>query len=134
MKVRSWPDYMGMIAALACAIHCAALTVIFTIYPTLWLKRKYWEMGLWQKLMWLEWSLLGLSWIVLGLAMLIGWTRHRHIGPALVGLGSLLLMSTLILTPLHFSGRWTGFAALGAGILIALSHVWNLRLSRRCRH
>lgn len=131
MKARSWPDRLGMIAALACAFHCAALTAIFTLYPTLWLKRKYWEMGLWQKLLWLEWSLLGLAWLILLLAMVFGWWRHRHPGPGLVGLMSLVLLSSLILTPLHFSGSWTSFAAVASGLLIALAHGWNLRLMRQ---
>jgi hypothetical protein len=133
MKTKTWPDLLGMIAALACSIHCAALTAIFALYPTLWMKRKYWDMGLWQKLMWLEWSLLGLAWLLLFVAMAFGWSRHRHCGPGLLGLAPLALMSALILTPLHFSGTWTSFAAVAAGLLVALAHGWNLRLARRVR-
>jgi hypothetical protein len=128
MSFPRWPDLLGMIAALACAVHCAALTTIFTLYPALWLKRRYWEIGLWQKLIWLEWALLGLSLLVLVGAMSLGWRRHRQIWPILLGSSALLVLAILILTPLHFAGPWTRYVAIAAGLLIAGAHFWNLRL------
>lgn len=130
MTSSGWPDRFGMLASLACSVHCASLTIIFTLYPTLWMKRKYWEIGLWQKLMWLEWALLGLAWLILVFAMSMGWWRHRHPGPALTGLVALVAITLLIMTPLHFAGPWTSMAAVAAGLTIALAHWWNLRLSR----
>lgn len=130
MSNSAWPDRFGVCVALACALHCASLTMIFTLYPTLWMKRKYWEIGLWQKLIWLEWGLLTLTWLILILGMTLAWQRHRHFGPGLAGLVALSFMTALITTPLHFAGAWTGYAAVGAGLLIAVAHIWNLRLSR----
>lgn len=128
MKYRRWPDVVGMVAALACALHCATLTVVFLLYPTLWLKRKYWESGLWLKLMWLEWGLLALTWLILLLAMSLGWRRHRQPGPGLLALLAAGGMTLVIATPLHNSGYWTSAVAVLAGILVATAHVWNLRL------
>jgi hypothetical protein len=126
-----WADGLGMCMALACALHCAALTSIFLLYPGLWMKRKYWDMGLWQKLMWLEWSLLGLAWVLVVPAMLLGWRQHRRIGPGLLALFAIVLLTLLIATPLHFSGYWTSYAALATGLALAAAHYWNLRMSRR---
>ncbi len=118
-----------MIVSIGCALHCATITVVFMLYPTLWLNRRYWEIGLWQKLQWLEWGLLALAWGLVIVAMWLGWRRHHQVGPALLGLAGIVLMTVLITTSLHFSGHWTGAVALAAGLTIALAHWWNLRLA-----
>jgi hypothetical protein len=130
MAHRSWPDRLGMIMALACGLHCATLTAIFLFYPALWMKRVYWEAGLWHKLMWLEWSLLTVTWLVLVGAMLAGWLHHRNPGPGILAVLAAGLLTALIASPLHFSGRWTALAAVLAGLLVAGAHWWNLRLGR----
>lgn len=130
MSYHAWPDRFGMIIAVGCAAHCATITVMFLLYPALWLNRRYWEIGLWQKLLWLEWSLLGATWVLVALAMTWGWRQHRRSGPATLATVALLCLSLLILTPLHFSGRWTALLAMVAGLAIAGSHFWNLRAAR----
>lgn len=92
--------------------------MVFLLYPKLWMKRKYWEMGLWQKLLWLEWGLLASTWRLVILAMVPGWLQHRRIGPALV--------------VLHFANRYMSLVALAAGLLLATAHLWNLRLRPAC--
>jgi hypothetical protein len=119
--------------ALACAVHCAALTSIFLLYPTLWMKRKYWEMGLWHKLIWLEWTLLGLAWVMCIVAMTLGWRCHGRTGPGLLAFSAIVSLTALIATPLHFSGFWTSYAALFAGLGLAAAHYWNHRLGQRCQ-
>ncbi len=128
-----WPDLAGMVAAIGCAIHCATLTIVFLLYPTLWMKRKYWEMGLWHKLMWLEWSLLATSWLLILLAMALGWRRHRRFGPGLLAFVAVSLMTVIILTPLHDTGYWTSAAAVATGLAIAGAHWWNIRLGRSAK-
>jgi len=64
------------------------------------------------------------------LAMTFGWRQHRRSGPATLATVALLCLSLLILTPLHFSGRWTALLAMVAGLAIAGSHFWNLRAAR----
>lgn len=132
MKTSHWPDGLGMVVAIGCGIHCAALSLAFTLYPALWLNRRYWEMGLWQKLLWLEWALLASAWLLVVLAMLPGWLRHRNPGPALLALASLALMTAVIATSLHFANRWMSGVTLLAGLLLAAAHFWNLKL-RACR-
>ena len=102
MSYHAWPDRFGMIIAAGCAFHCATITVMFLLYPALWLNRRYWEIGLWQKLLWLEWGLLGATWVLVVLAMTFGWRQHRRSGPATLATVALLCLSLLILTPLHF--------------------------------
>lgn len=131
MRFRRWPDWAGSLVALTCAAHCASLTVIFTLYPALWLNRRYWEMGLWQKLFWLERGLLALTWVIWTGAAIQAWRQHRQAGPIILGSLALLGLTTLILSPLHFSGRWTGVAAVVAGLSMAAAHGWNLYLARR---
>jgi hypothetical protein len=130
MSYRSWPDRFGMIIAAGCALHCAALTALFLLYPALWLNRRYWEMGVWQKLLWLEWGLLAASWLLVSLAMTMGWRQHRQLGPAALAMVGLISLSLVILTSLHFSGRWTALLAMVAGLAVAGSHFWNLRAAR----
>lgn len=124
-----WPDRFGVVIAIGCGVHCAALSLVFILYPTLWMKRKYWEMGLWQKLIWLEWGLLATAWVLVLLAMIPGWLRHRRPGPALLALASLVVMTAVITTSLHFAHRWISLLTLAAGLLLAGAHLWNLRLS-----
>ncbi len=122
-----------MIIALACGLHCAILTGLFLLYPTLWLKRRYWEIGLWQKLFWLEWVLLVTAWLLVLIAMIPGYLRHRHWGPGLLALTAAGMMTGIIATPLHFAGYWTSAVALLGGIGLVFAHAWNLRLLRADR-
>ncbi len=127
-KSSALADRFGMFVALGCGVHCAGLSLAFALYPTLWMKRKYWEMGLWQKLIWLEWSLLAAAWLLVLLAMLPGWWRHRRIGPGLLALVSLLIMTAVITTSLHFASQWMSVVTLTAGVFLACAHYWNYRL------
>ena len=131
-KRSRWPDRIGMFVAIGCGVHCAALSLAFTLYPTLWLNRRYWEMGLWQKLLWLEWVLLVSAWLLVLAAMLPGWLRHRHPGPVVLAVLSLGIMTVVITTSLHFANRWMSVVTLLAGLMLASAHYWNLKL-RPCR-
>ncbi len=124
----SWADRLGMLVAAGCGLHCAALSLLFILYPALWMNRKYWEIGLWQKLLWLEWGLLATAWLLVVVAMASGWLRHHRIGPGLLAAASLVLMTVVVTSALHFASQWMGLVTLGAGILLAGAHYWNLRL------
>ncbi len=122
-----WTDRLGMVVAIGCALHCATVTLLFLLFPALWLNRRYWEMGLWQKLLWLEWALLGLAWLMMIGATLLGGVNGKRVWPTLLGLAGLTGMSILILTPLHFSGPWISAVILGCGLLVGLAHYLRLR-------
>ena len=127
-----WADRCGMLVAAGCGVHCAGLSLLFVLYPALWMNRKYWEMGLWQKLIWLEWALLGIAWVLVVIAMVSGWKHHRRVGPGVLAAIALVAMSMVVTTSLHFSSQWMGLVTLSAGILLAGAHYWNLRLGA-CR-
>src|SRR6056297_524649 len=122
-----WADRLGMVGATACGLHCATLTVVFLSFPSLWLNRYYWEIGLWQKLVWLEWSLLAIAWLLMLSTLILNGRRRGHWLTTLSGLLGLSGMSLLVLSPLHFSSPWIGLAILTCGILVGLSHFARLR-------
>ena len=83
---RAWADWAGMIASIGCAIHCAAMPLVFAYLPAL-----------------------GLSWLAdegfhrvmaivcFGLAMaafLPGWRKHRSFAPIVWGVLGLALLNT----------------------------------------
>jgi hypothetical protein len=116
-----------MIVAVGCGLHCATLTVVFLSFPTLWLNRRYWDIGLWQKLIWLEWSLLTLAWLMMILSLAIHGIPRTSRVATLVGLLALVGMTALILSPLHLSSPWMGLGILGGGIIVGLSHFLRLK-------
>lgn len=116
-----------MVVATACGLHCATLTVVFLSFPSLWLNRYYWEIGLWQKLVWLEWSLLAIAWLLMLSTLALNGLRGRHRLTTLSGLLGLIGMSLLVLSPLHFSSPWISLAILACGVLVCLSHFARLR-------
>jgi len=122
-----WTDRLGLVVAIGCALHCATLTALFLSFPTLWLNRRYWEMGLWQKLFWLEWTLLGLAWLMLITAVLSSGFSRALGWPTGLGLAGLTGMSVLILTPLHFSSPWISAAIVACGLAVGLAHLLRLR-------
>jgi len=122
-----WADRLGMVVATACGLHCATLTVVFLSFPSLWLNRYYWEIGLWQKLVWLEWSLLAIAWLLMLSTLILNGRPRGHWLTTLSGLLGLSGMSLLVLSPLHFSSPWIGLAILTCGILVGLSHFARLR-------
>lgn len=132
MRALRWPDRLGMVVAIGCGVHCAAMTVIFLTWPALWLNRSLWERGVWKHLLLLEWSLLGLAWLLIVTAAVAGWFIHKRVIPGLVGLTGIGAMSLAILSPLHQLGYWGSGLALCGGLMVAVAHWLNLRLIR-CR-
>lgn len=121
---------LGMIVSIGCGLHCLALTMLFLLYPGLWLNRRYWEMGLWKKLLWVEWGLLAVASLLVLVAMAAGWWLHRRRVPALIALLGLGALATATLTPLHFQGYWGSVLALSGALLVAAGHWLNFRQSR----
>lgn len=116
-----------MVVATACGLHCATLTAVFLSFPGLWLNRRYWEIGLWQKLLWLEWSLLAIAWLLMLTTLVLNGLRSSHWLTTLSGLVGLTGMTVLVLTPLHFSSPWIGLGILACGVLVGVSHFGRLR-------
>ncbi len=124
-------DRFGMIMALGCALHCLALTLVFVLYPALWLNRRLWESGLIRQLFYLETGLLAATWLVVIVAFVIGWRRHHRLVPVSLAVAGLALITPAILvTELHFRGWWGSGLAVAGGITLALAHWLNLRAAR----
>lgn len=123
-------DRLGIAVSITCGLHCVALSALFVLYPALWLNRRYWEMGLWRKLLWVEWSLLATAVLLALLAMAAGWWRHRRWLPALLALCGLAALATGSLTSLHFQGYRGSSLALAGGLMVATGHWLNLRQTR----
>lgn len=128
MFLSRWPDRLGMIIAIGCGIHCAAMTIAFIAWPALWLNRNLWERGVWQQLILIEWALLALAWLLILTTAIHGWFAHRRWLPPALGLTGVTLMTTAIISPLHTLGYWGSGLALAGGILVAGAHWFNLRL------
>jgi hypothetical protein len=132
MRRFRWPDRLGMIVAIGCGVHCAAMTMVFFTWPALWLNRSLWERGVWQQLILLERSLLGLAWLLIVAAAIAGWFSHRRWHPAVIGLTGAGVMTIAIVSPLHALGYRGSIMALIGGLMVALAHWLNLRLLNRC--
>ncbi len=133
MRIFRWPDRLGMIIAVGCGLHCAAMTVAFLAWPALWLNRSLWESGIWKQLIVLEWSLLAMAWLLILTTAVNGWFTHHRWPPTVIGLAGAGLMTVAIASPLHTLGYWGSTLALIGGVMVAAAHWLNLHLLRRCR-
>jgi hypothetical protein len=129
-----WIDRVGICASVGCGLHCAALTVMILMYPTLWLHRGLRSSGFWEVLWCSELGLLVASWLLALAAVSLAWRRDRGLlipGLAVVGL-CILTMS--IASPFHGRSLWISALAVFGGLLVASAHVLNLRRARRLRY
>lgn len=127
------PDRLGLLASIGCGLHCAAMSIMLMLFPALWLNRSLWESGLWQNLVLLELSFLVLAWIFALIAMSAALFRRRNIGPPLLAVPGLALLTGAIATPLHNQPLVGSLIALTGGLILAVAHGWNLIHLRRCR-
>ncbi|OAB59171.1 hypothetical protein AY599_05545 [Leptolyngbya valderiana BDU 20041] len=116
-----------MVVAIGCGLHCATLTVVFLSFPTLWLNRRYWEIGLWQKMLWLEWTLLAIAWLMMLTSLWFHGLGKGRRWSGLMGLVGLVSMTVLVLTPLHFASPWVGLAMLASGLMVGLAHFHRIK-------
>ncbi len=125
-----WLDRLGAGVSFGCGLHCAALSLLLVLNPTLWFRlARHGDTLRW--LFWLEIGLAGLALLLALAAFTLGWRRHRRMAPALLaipGLAALLLGVVSGLHDLRFVG--SGLALTG-GVLMILAHWQN---ARACRH
>ncbi len=82
----SWADWAGMLASIGCAVHCAAMPLVFAYLPALGL-------GWMAEAGFHRWMAM-LCFLIALVAFLPGWQKHRSLVPALwgsVGLSLLML-------------------------------------------
>lgn len=118
-------DRAGITLSLFCAAHCALLAWALTTMPLVWFSQKLWGLPL----AWFARLELGLAagavvFALLGLGL--GWQRHRHAGPGVVGAAGVLLVSTVLVMEVH-AMRWVGPGlVMGGGMLLVAAHLWNV--------
>lgn len=123
-------DALGISASVLCAVHCAALPVLFAVFPSLPFAASCDEGGFHQVMAALV-AGLGLT------AFLSGYRQHRRL-PLLL-LASLGLIAIFVgafahdLLPFHSHAIETGITLFGS-ITLVTAHILNVRFCRRCAH
>ena len=83
---KAWADWAGMIASIGCAIHCAAMPLVFAWLPTLglgWLADAGFH----------RWMAV-ICTVLAAMAFIPGWRRHSSVLPAVFGGIGLLMLTT----------------------------------------
>ena len=117
-----WLDATGITVSVACAVHCAAESLVLTTLAILGMTRAMPD--------WLEWAFLLTSLIIGSIALRRGVLSHRQPTPLrLFGMG----IATLLLARVaDVTSPWEiVLVVLGATCLIA-AHALNWRHDRRC--
>lgn len=114
-------DKIGMSASVACAIHCALLPIVFTLLPIIgleFLANPVIELGM-----------IALSLSLAIFALLGAYKKHRRVLPFVI----LMLGFAFIALGHLLAGMESIFIPLG-GLLIAVAHFINLKLTKSCNH
>lgn len=127
-----WTDPAGMLASLACGIHCAGMAMVLTVSPVVWFSQTLWGLPL-RYWVWLEWGLAGLTLVLALAAFGLGWREHRRWLPGLIGGTGLLLLGTVLGSRLHWQPRWGPGLMVAAALLLATGHLLNAWARRRVR-
>jgi hypothetical protein len=119
----AWLDATGITVSVACAIHCAAESLVLAALAILGVTRAMPS--------WLEWAFLMTSLLIGSIALRRGFRSHRQSTPLRLfgmGIGTLLLARVTDAT-----SPWEIIVVvLGATFLIA-AHALNWRHARSCR-
>lgn len=127
IRASHWVDPLAAAAAALCAVHCAVLPVLIAVLPLFglgFLSSSLFERGF-----------LVFATVMATVSLWQGHRRHRTLTAlqfALPGLG--LLYLGVFFAPLHESVLGHAVAMTAGGSLIAVAHLFNLRLLRRHVH
>ena len=118
----AWADRLGAVGAFICALHCALIPVALALLPTLGLGLVAWH-GV-------EWAFILFASVLAVTSLYLGYRGHRaYHAWLLVAPGLGLIWGSLLYAPLHESVVPHAVAMTVGGVLIALAHLVNLRLS-----
>ena len=117
-----WADRLGAVGAFICALHCALIPVALAVVPALGLGLVAWH-GF-------EFAFSGFATVLALTSLYLGYRGHRaYHAWLLVAPGLLLIWGAYLYPPLHLSVTPHAIAMAVGGVLIALAHLVNLRLS-----
>ncbi|MEE1943790.1 MerC domain-containing protein [Pedobacter sp. KR3-3] len=114
-------DKVGMSASAACAIHCALLPIVLTLLPIVGLEFLANPM--------IELSMIVLSLALACIALSSAYQKHRRVLPFVI----LMLGFCFIALGHLIEGLESYLIPLG-GLLIAIAHFINLKLTKSCSH
>jgi len=115
-------DHLGVMASVACAIHCAALPLVITALPLLGLE--------FLANIWVEIVMICLSLLIGIWSLGSSYPKHRKILPVVILLAGFLLIGTGHFVLEDFEAV---LIPLG-GFTIAAAHLVNWKYSRVCKH
>lgn len=122
MQLPAWADRLGAFGAFVCALHCALVPIALALVPTLGLGLVAWH-GL-------EWAFTSIATVLAFTSLWMGYRNHRaYHAWLMVAPGMLLLWGALLYTPLHESVVPHAVAMAVGGLMVALAHLVNLKLS-----
>jgi MerC mercury resistance protein len=117
-----WADRLGAVGAFICALHCALIPVALALLPALGLGLVAWH-GM-------EVAFAGFATVLAITSLYLGYRGHRaYHAWMLVAPGLALIWAALLYPPLHASVVPHAAAMAVGGVLIAVAHLVNLRLS-----
>jgi len=121
-RLPEWADRLGAVGAFICALHCALIPVALALLPALGLGLVAWH-GL-------EAAFAVFATVLAVTSLYLGYRGHRaYHAWLLVAPGLLLIWGALLYEPLHLSVVPHAVAMAVGGVLIAIAHLVNLRLS-----
>ena len=133
-------DGVGASASLACALHCAALPLVFGLLPgiqaALGSAAPQWT-GLTSLLLWgheAERSVVSVVLLFAAVVLGLGLQRHRQRRPLVVAACASVLMIIGAFGHWDVAERSHVLFQVGGGLGIAFAHLLNLRALHRCAH
>jgi hypothetical protein len=122
LHLPKWADRLGAVGAFICALHCALIPVALAVLPALGLGLVAWH-GL-------ELAFSGFATLLAITSLWLGYRNHRaYHAWLLVAPGLLAIWGAVLYPPLHDSVLPHAIAMTLGGVLIAIAHLVNLRLS-----
>ncbi|MCP5473848.1 MAG: MerC domain-containing protein [Lysobacterales bacterium] len=130
-------DGLGAGVSLACAVHCAAIPLIFGLIPSMQLALQSWDSE-WQTLArWLLWThdaervFVSLVLVFASTVLIRGYLKHRQSAPLLIGAIAALGLIGGAFGHWHSADLLHVALQVGGGLALAAAHIVNLRCLRR---
>jgi len=122
-------DLWGAGISLACGLHCVGITAALVAMPALWLRGELLGLPLtWWRIA--EFALAATAIAVALWALILGWRRHRHPAPAVLGAVGMVLICSGLGLPMASPLRASTLVLVGGLVLVGahlLNRTWLLR-------
>lgn len=118
-------DRVGFAASFLCALHCALMPLAAALLPALGL-----GVGGWVDF---DQAFVVFATLLGATTLALGWRRHRAFRAWAFLLPGLALVWAGAFSPLHTHGWGHAVVMVGGGVLLAVAHLVNLRLTHAAR-